>query len=110
MPTVDPVVCRERRDEMWVKGSFYAFISSSAYMFLKRFYLNEILGYLIYFALTILGYLMTVVIAILSAIGKDAAILSFPYWMDENGDARGVASEMVRTSFGGDCGLMYQYQ
>lgn len=41
---------------MWVKGTFYAFVSSSAYLFLKRFYLKELLGYLIYFLISILGY------------------------------------------------------
>ena len=30
---------------MWVKGSFYAFMGSSIYLFLKRFYIKELIGY-----------------------------------------------------------------
>ncbi len=40
---------------MWVQASFYAFMSSSLYLFLKRFYFNELLG-LFYWALI---YLLT---------------------------------------------------
>ena len=31
-------------DELKLKVSFYAFLGSSAYLFLKRFYLNELIG------------------------------------------------------------------
>lgn len=31
-------------DDIKLKVSFYAFLGSSAYLFLKRFYLNELIG------------------------------------------------------------------
>lgn len=48
---------RERKEELWVKGSFYAFMATSAYMFLKRFYLHELLG----LAFWLLSYIFTFV-------------------------------------------------
>ncbi len=55
---------RERKEELWVRGSFYAFMSSSAYLFLKRFYLNELIGFffsfLIYFFQGLSSLFMTV--------------------------------------------------
>lgn len=96
---------RERREELWVKGTFYAFMSSSAYIFLKRFYLKELMGYMIYFLISIIGWIVSGVGSLWGEGG--ISMLSFVYWVDLDGNERGVASEMVRTTFGGDCGLLY---
>eukprot|EP00347_Sterkiella_histriomuscorum_P022269 403331082 len=45
---------QERFEELLVKVTFYLFIATSAYMFLKRFYLHELIG----LALWILSYLV----------------------------------------------------
>jgi hypothetical protein len=88
---------------MWVKGTFYAFMCSSAYLFLKRFYLKELLGFLLYTLITLCTYFFE----LLSSINFDVSILR---WIDLDGTERGVASEMVRSAYGGDAGLLYQYQ
>ena len=44
---------------MWVKGSFYAFMASSAYIFLKRFYFKEILAYFLWIVFSILSFAFT---------------------------------------------------
>ena len=39
---------KERRDELLFQFSFYLFLVSAAYIFLKRFYFNEILYYVLF--------------------------------------------------------------
>ena len=39
---------RERYEDLMVKLSFYVFMASSAYIFLKRFYVNEIINFVIW--------------------------------------------------------------
>ena len=46
---------KERNEELWVKGSFYAFMGSSLYIFLKRFYLKELLGYFLWALISTFG-------------------------------------------------------
>ena len=48
---------KERKDELWVKGTFYTFMGSSLYIFLKRFYLKELLGYLIWALFSLIAFI-----------------------------------------------------
>jgi len=40
---------RERMEELFLNVSFYVFLASAAYLFLKRFYLNEIVAWVCFF-------------------------------------------------------------
>ena len=53
---VDEIQKKERWDEMKLKYSFNAFMYSAAYLFLKRFYLNEIIYLLLYIAYYLMQY------------------------------------------------------
>mmetsp|Transcript_34249 Transcript_34249/g.24746 ORF Transcript_34249/g.24746 Transcript_34249/m.24746 type:complete len:101 (-) Transcript_34249:159-461(-) len=43
---ITEIQAKEAWDEFKLKGSFYLFLASAAYLFLKRFYLNEIISLL----------------------------------------------------------------
>jgi hypothetical protein len=85
-----------------VRASFYAFISSSAYLFLKRLYLKELLGWFLYIIFAVITSMMEITLSMFGTIDIGRVVVEWV--IDRDGMGRGVVSSPI-SAFGGESSI-----